>query len=750
MSAAVGTAVVLGLSAGVSAGIPSDNQVERVVASAQRPFVLINGRELEALRHAVAAGGPKRDAYLHPLAPGESEYAGFAIRAAANRWVNTRIRIPEHGGHSHDFFCDCGTQLSLPADMQPQAQYVCPACGKTYSGERFDAAVRCFDHHKIANAALNLALAYGIGQDRKYSDKAAEILRKYAEAYPGPHTNAVAGGMLKQSLNEAMWIIPLAQTYDLIHDSGALTDADKRLIEDKLFRPAEEGIERCGIGGNWGSWHLSAVGVVGFAIRDAGMVRFALKSFEAQMRGQLGDDGLWPESVHCYHFFPLRAFVFFAEACYRAGIDLYSYQPKPGKGLRAMFGAPLQYMYPSFQLPAINDGWYAAWLPLNLYEIARLRWSDPAFVWALEEGRERGAAVAEAMPAGNMRYLGGPSLYGFLFGSTLPAKPKPPRFAGTNFPNFGLCTLRNDRMMLTFHYGRFLGHGHPDKLSFTLFADGTLLSPDYGTPGYGSKILHWFQSTAAHNTVVVDGKTQARSRDNALDAFLAGKVAQFAKATATDIYPGVSQARRILVIGGVCFVIDDLASDTAHDYDWLFRCEGTPRVLGAYADAKADTACYPSVRFDRVASFEDLLRIDWKNPKRELAFGMWGGGIAGLGKCPAEDDIRHVSFLMCRQRGAKARFVAAFVPNKPGDQARLAKSGDIISVSMPGETVYLSLGAQSSGNLTTDAELAAVRIADGKVTGAFLARGSRLAWKGKTLIETASKVDCAEASKLSF
>jgi len=736
---------------GVSAAIPSHAQIERVVATAKRPFVLIGERELEALRRAVATPGPKRDAYLKALSADRDggRAAGVSIKASAERWAAAEIVIPQRGGHVHDFFCDCGTQLALPPDMQPKPAYTCPACGKSYSGEIFDAAVRCFRHHQLAAAALDLALAYAIDRDSRYADKAAEILRKYAEAYPGPHSDHLTGGILKQSLNEAMWIIPLAQTYDLVYDSPSLSDADKRAIEHKLFRPAAEGIRVCGLGGNWGSWHLSAVGVVGLAIRDAGMVEFALRAFEAQMRDELGDDGLWPESVHCYHFFPLQAFIYFAEAAYRAGIDLYNLQPKPGKGLRAMFGAPLQYMYPSFQLPAINDGWYVAWLPLNLYEIARLRYSDPVFTWVLAEGCKQQARAGASGPTRSLSRLVGPSLYWFLFGDptirSLSKGVKPPRFSSTNFANFGLCTLRNDRIMLTFHYGGFLGHGHPDKLSFTLFADGALLAPDYGTPGYGSKILHWYQSTAAHNTVAVDGADQARSRENNLDAFLSGKVAQYAQATATDVYPGVKHTRAILVIGGACFVVDDLTSDTVHDYDWLFRCEGAPRLFADYTDTQIDTACYSHVKLDSTQAFDGFYRVTWRAGRCNLAFGLFGSGIAGLGKCPAEDDMRHVSFLMCRQHGTSARFVAAFAPTRPGEQCSLTKTGALIRVESGNETIYLSTGTQSTGSLTTDADLAAVRITNGRVTGAFLANGKRLAWKGKPLIDKASTTATAES-----
>lgn len=741
--AAVLALLALGMSAGAS--IPQGKDLERIVASASRPFVLLNEQELAALRQAMKTDGPKREAYLRPMGVGESEYAGAGVLAIANRWLTADIHIPAHGGHAHHFFCDCGTQLTLPSDMEPAAEYSCPACGKKYSGERFDAAVLCFHHHQLANAALHLAVAYGIERDRKYSDKAAEILRKYADVYPGPHTSATAGGILMQSLNEAMWIIPLAQAYDLIYDSGSLTDADRKHIEGRLFRPAAEGIMHCGTSGNWGSWHLSAVGVVGFAIRDAAMVEFALKAFQAQIARDLGDDGLWPESVHCYHFFPLQAFIFFTEASERAGIDLYNWEAKPGKSLKSMFTAPLEYMYPNFQLPAINDGWYAAWLPLNLYEVARRQCDDPAFAWALDTGYEVEAEGRKNVSDRSLIGLGGPPLYGFLLGPEKPEKPAAPVFAGTNFDHFGLCTLRNENAMLTFHYGRFLGHGHPDKLSFTLYANNTLLAPDYGTPGYGSEILSWYKSTASHNTVMVDGKSQAGSKENAIDVFFAGKVAQFAQATAKEVYPGVTHTRKILLIGNACFIVDDLASTQAHQYDWLIHCEGFPRVSSKHSPAKIDASAYPNVAFNRTDHIRHGCRVNWKTPTCDLAFGIWcDGADVGLGKCPAETDARHVSFLVCRKRGKKARFVAALLPTKPGSVSELTRTGGLIQACREGETYYLSTAPGSKGDLTTDGELAAVRVSNGEVTGAALVHGSWLKWQGKTLIERASKVGCAE------
>ena|ERR1041385_579978 len=62
--------------------------------------------------------------------------------------------------------------------------------------------------------------------------KAAEILLRYAEAYPGPHTSNLEGGMIYQSLDESMSVIPLAQAYDLIYES--LNESKRKKIEDFL------------------------------------------------------------------------------------------------------------------------------------------------------------------------------------------------------------------------------------------------------------------------------------------------------------------------------------------------------------------------------------------------------------------------------------------------------------------------------------------------------------------------------------
>ena len=184
----------------------------------KRPFVLLDEAELATLRSDLSKPGWKADLYR-----ADRRFAimstGRGVRANADLWLKRPIEIPARGGHFHQFFCVDGDQLEVPSDQRfAPGPYRCPKCGRQYSGEKYEGALRRVVHGWLSQAALDLALVAAIEHKPEYAAKAAEILSKYAAAYPGPHTSNVAGGMIYQSLDEAMWVIPLAQAYDLIHD----------------------------------------------------------------------------------------------------------------------------------------------------------------------------------------------------------------------------------------------------------------------------------------------------------------------------------------------------------------------------------------------------------------------------------------------------------------------------------------------------------------------------------------------------
>ena len=640
-----------------------------------RPFVLVNDAELNSLRDELSRPGWKVDLFRaergHPFLP-----TGTGIRANAALWLNRQIQIPARGGHSHHFYCDDGDMLELPKNQVfLPGPYRCPKCGRQYEGEQYEFGLRGMMHQWLSAAVHDLALVAQLERDPAFAAKAAEILLAYAKAYPGPHTAKTKGGILFQSLNESMWVIPLAQAYDLIH--AWLTQPEREEIE-RFLKTVAEGIRRCGTRGNWGSWHLSAVGVVGYAIQDRAMVDWATKEFRRQMRDELGDDGLWPESVHTYHFFPLTGFVAFAEAAWHAGEDLYRWEAKPGKSLLSMFRAPLNYAYPDLRLPAINDGWFHSFVPPDVYELAYRRSGEPLFAWVLANGYRPDAGPPPGTTGSpEKRARGG--RYAFLFGGEIPVNVETPALQSTNFPVLGICALRSTNgSMLTFDYGRFLGHGQPDKLAVTLFARGKLWAADYGTPGYTSKILPWYKSTFAHNTVVVDGVSQKRTTENTAQLWLGDSEVEAARSQTAQAYPGVVHTRTVARIRDYFVVVDHLKSEEARTFDFYFRAEG--KLAFNQMKGKPQPIEAPVPWIEDLSARKETRHYSGRWSANDEGLAFWIGGSGPMtpmsGSCPAESGSRKINLLIARQTAREAEFVAVLAPfsGKP-PSLRVKKTG---------------------------------------------------------------------------
>ena len=235
-----------------------------------------------------------------------------------NSGSNGPSEIPAHGGHFHHFFCVDGDRLEVPEDQRfVPGPYRCPKCGKEYTGEKFEGALRRLVHGWLSQAALDLALVAALEEKPEYAAKSAEILLQICRRLPrSSHQH-----------RRRRHDLPVAGRVHVGHSPrpglrSCYTRNSRRRSGPKskpscARLPRES--KRCGTRGNWGSWHLSAVGVVGYAIDDQDLVGWATERFKQQIRDQLGDDGLWPESVHTYHYFPLLAFMFFAEAAWHAG-----------------------------------------------------------------------------------------------------------------------------------------------------------------------------------------------------------------------------------------------------------------------------------------------------------------------------------------------------------------------------------------------------------------------------------------------
>ena len=198
----------------------------------------------------------------------------------------------------------------------------------------------------------------------------------------------------------------------------------------------------------------------------------------------------------------------------------------------------------------------------------------------------------------------GYELYGgedLLYGASRGVKGQPPATRSNGFPHSGYYVLRSgwgdqdspyqDERYLIFDCGP-LGagnHGHLDLLSFEAYAYGTPLIVDPGRYTYDeSGPVNWrvrFRGTAAHNTVLVDGRNQTRYEwkknrfkisgpepDREIKAFIHEPGLDYLHGIARSHEYPVVHERKVLLINREYWVLVDLLRATdSHTYDLLFH-----------------------------------------------------------------------------------------------------------------------------------------------------------------------------------
>ena len=152
-----------------------------------------------------------------------------------------------------------------------------------------------------------------------------------------------------------------------------------------------------------------------------------------------------------------------------------------------------------------------------------------------------------------------------------------PAWSSRRFEATGYCISRNDRGdHLIFDCGPhgFLngGHAHADALSIVLTVGGRPLLVDPGTATYtmDHDVRDRFRSTAMHNTVVVDGRSQsqpqgafhwASATDAVCTAWISRPDLDYAEGR-HDGYAGLAHVRQVLALHGTGWlVVDHLAGE---------------------------------------------------------------------------------------------------------------------------------------------------------------------------------------------
>jgi len=582
------------------------------------------------------------------------------LRREVDEFSAMRLAVPElPGGYYHDFICpEHGVELRF--DPHRPTEHHCPVDQARFAGEKFDAAWRWFVNHQLAESALRLAVLWRVDGNEIHRETVRRILLEYAARYefygtcPRPGVNP--GVATYTTLDESVWIIPLAWAFSLIRET--LPAVESEGIVARLLVPAAEHLvrRRYGVIHNFTCWHNAAIATLGRVAGRADLVRFALEGDlgqRAQLRQGMLGDGLWFEGSMSYHFYSVWAILMSALACrHDPGTDISS-QVEVRKSLLA----PIQCAYPDGTLPATNDCWYFTSIlgecchgvppAPDFYEIGFALQGEPAFAATLHR-------AYQARPRD--------SVYALLFGAeTLPPVAEADR-TSINLPDSGLAILRPaEGVDLLLKYGPHGGgHGHPDKLSLTGWAHGWRFSPDLGTPGYGVASLEtWYRQTLSHNTVLLDGESQPAAHGR-LERFDPNAVVAAVEWEGVKLRR-VVQARPEYFIDG--FEVECAAP---RRIDWIYHNAGG---LSCDAPGQPVPAIQGGVAYQHLGGICErttagLVQVHW----RDGSFGLtlWMPGSVGeqvfTGLSPANPPTTQSGFVLRRRHGSRAVFVSVFHP----------------------------------------------------------------------------------------
>jgi len=464
------------------------------------------------------------------------------LRARARPVVERMPVIPEYKAllTTDGGFCpDDGTALAF--DPWSPNEHRCPRCGKTWSGERHNWSWARYQHLWLAERAAHLAAVAGLGgekDDRAAAARARDILNGYALRYwRYPNRDNVLGPsrLFFSTYLESIWTCNYVAAATLLRASDQLDDATAHGVNQvaeeaaTLIGDYDEGFS------NRQTWNNAALAAVAVWFEDEELAQRVIEGdtgLIAHLSRGFGRDGLWYEGEN-YHLFALRALLTGAGWARLAGVDFREDQRLADRLHRALEATALTAL-PDLTFPARKDSRFGVSL------------AQPAYVELWEVGlaqlltHESSIVEGTSLPAWlRMLYDTPPTpreaSESYLHDAPVDGTPQPPSRSSLSWwallemlpelppatapwtpitvllESQGLAVLRNNGRYASLECGpQGGGHGHPDRLQLTLFADGVYWLPDPGTGSYVTPDLFWYRSTLAHNAPRLNGESQPR------------------------------------------------------------------------------------------------------------------------------------------------------------------------------------------------------------------------------------------------
>ena len=462
------------------------------------------------------------------------------LRADVGDFVARPLYVPEAkallsrwGSLCHDD----GAELAFDP-WSPHAQR-CTRCGRIWATEQSHRWWVYWYQLWLAERCWEAALLAVLDRENPCEARALETLAALARQYlTYPNADNVLGPSRPffSTYLESVWVLQLAAAASLLSELGRLPADLERDLSEHLFRPSaaliadfDEGLS------NRQVWNAAALYALGRVLGDEELARRATHGEAGILalleRGVLAD-GLWYEGEN-YHWFALRGLAWGAEMLRTSGeVDLWTGNDAAAARFREAFWAPVLTSLPDFTFPARRDSKFGVSLRqrrmAELWELALARHPRPglpsllAFVYdpavPVAPGATTGAftEVERNEPASGVRRqeLGWKGL--LWMPRALPPEAADRWRPGTvHLEATGLAIFRDDalRRYASLDYGESGGgHGHPDRLNFTLHSGGEPWLVDFGTGSYVSRSLGWYRSTLAHNAPLVDGLSQTEAR----------------------------------------------------------------------------------------------------------------------------------------------------------------------------------------------------------------------------------------------
>lgn len=490
-----------------------------------------------------------------------------------------------------------------------------------------------YERHKKNYLILQKAgVIFQITKDPKYAAFIRDVLLQYAKIYPTlpkhPETRSYARGKIFwQCLNDANWLVYMSQAYDCVYDW--LKPEERKILEHDLFRPfadylSVENPQFFNRIHNHSTWGIAGVGMIGLVMNDKELIDRALNGLKDDKipADQKDNDGglIKMPGIDRAGFFAQLDYLLSPDGYYTEGPYYQRYALYP----TMLFAEAIENCLPEEKIFNYRDHI----LSKSLFAILNLTDSKGQFFPINDAQKGMSYMSRELISAVDIVYhFGGndPSLLsivklqgkvmlddsGFLVAKGLSEGKEKPFLKqsmelkdGPKGERGGVGVIRsgnpNDELCLVMKYtSQGLGHGHYDKLSFSMYDNGAEVLQDYGVAryvnidqkfggGYLKENNTWAKQSIAHNTLVInetsdyngDFETGNKFHSDPYFFNVQEKNIKIMSAKDKDAYPGIIMQRTMAVISDEAFekplVLDIFRVQTEHEnqYDLPFHFKG--------------------------------------------------------------------------------------------------------------------------------------------------------------------------------